>query len=120
MSSSQAADIANPSVTNNTRQGNVETDIALLSALLTKFPADAESVDEKDIAELLRQMETADGIARGMESRLDNLIDHLNSLLHSLEEEGGVKPQESQQDVVVVEQETIIVEVTENTTVGNH
>ncbi|KAH9884632.1 hypothetical protein C8Q73DRAFT_719103 [Cubamyces lactineus] len=60
---------------------SLEADIALLSNLLS------QNVDEfdPDVAEVLRRLEAAEGIAEGVESRLDGIIDHLDNLLSDLE-----------------------------------
>lgn len=65
---------------------NLSADIALLRSLL-KEDANQDGADEPDvdIDELLRRLETADGIAQGVESRLDDIIDNLDGLLESLE-----------------------------------
>ena len=71
-----------------------DADVALLTSLLSQSSthpsADGDVVDERDIEgpelqELLRCLETADGIARGMESRLDDFIGNLDRMLGSLE-----------------------------------
>lgn len=63
---------------------NIQSDIALLRALL-KDGEPGDSLDEPDIEELLRRLESADGIARGVEDRLDDVIGNLDGLLKSLE-----------------------------------
>jgi hypothetical protein len=72
-----------PASTSNT---SLEGDITLLTSLLSQ----SASVDEGDIEgaelqELLRRLETADGVARGVESRLDEIIGSLDQMLGSLE-----------------------------------
>ncbi|PSS02361.1 hypothetical protein PHLCEN_2v4054 [Hermanssonia centrifuga] len=63
---------------------NIQSDIAVLRALL-KDGEPGDSLDEPDIEELLRRLESADGIARGVEDRLDDVIGNLDGLLESLE-----------------------------------
>lgn len=70
---------------------NLESDISMLASLLNRNTASAESTEDVDVAELLRQLETADGIAQGVESRLDGIIEHLNGMLQSLESNEGDK-----------------------------
>ncbi|KAI0082115.1 hypothetical protein K474DRAFT_825219 [Panus rudis PR-1116 ss-1] len=65
----------------------VDADIAFLQSALDRFAKDP--VDEQDIAELLRHLETADGIATGVENRLDHILEHLDALLTSLDPEGS-------------------------------
>jgi hypothetical protein len=55
--------------------------IAQLSSLLVQEPAEGET----DVAELLRTIEAADGMAQGVESKLDNMLENLDNLLASLE-----------------------------------
>ncbi|KDQ51136.1 hypothetical protein JAAARDRAFT_103360, partial [Jaapia argillacea MUCL 33604] len=47
--------------------------------------SDETTLSDQEVAELLRRLETADGLARGVESRLDSVIDELDGLLASLE-----------------------------------
>ncbi|KAI0652736.1 hypothetical protein C8Q79DRAFT_886428, partial [Trametes meyenii] len=63
------------------QNNSLEADIALLSSLLS------QNVDESDpdVSELLRRLEAAEGIADGVESRLDGIMDHLDNLLGDLE-----------------------------------
>ncbi|KAH8099784.1 hypothetical protein BXZ70DRAFT_1008765 [Cristinia sonorae] len=63
-------------------------DIATLASLLAQRPtsdADPLAVDDVDIAEELRRLEAANGIADGMEDRLDELIGDLDKLLQTLQ-----------------------------------
>jgi hypothetical protein len=60
---------------------NLSADIAQLSSLLSQEPAEGDA----DVAELLRTIEAADGMAQGVESKLDNMLENLDSLLASLE-----------------------------------
>jgi hypothetical protein len=66
---------------------NLEDDIAQLSALLSQEPSEG---DDGDVAELLRQIEKADGMAQGVESKLDNVLQNLDNLLASLEPKADV------------------------------
>ncbi|KAI0779030.1 hypothetical protein BD413DRAFT_124573 [Trametes elegans] len=60
---------------------SLEADIALLSSLLSQ---DLDGSDP-DVAELLERLDAAEGIADGVESRLNGVIDHLDGLLSELE-----------------------------------
>jgi hypothetical protein len=63
--------------------GSTEIDVAQLAQLLSQVEPSAES--ETEITDLLHKLESADGIAKGVESRLDDILGNLNSLLASLE-----------------------------------
>ena len=65
----------------------LKADIDLLRSLLKDdtVSGDPDALDESTIQELLQKLETADGIAQGVESRLDDIIDNLDGLLESLE-----------------------------------
>ncbi|KAJ6463745.1 hypothetical protein DFH09DRAFT_552353 [Mycena vulgaris] len=62
---------------------SIEADIAELSELLSKDTLD--DAGEASVAELLARLESADGVAKGVESKLDSLLGNLDSLLASLE-----------------------------------
>lgn len=65
----------------------LEQDIARLNTLLASS-SEGDNVTEQDeanLAEILERLEKAEGLARGMESQLDDTIDKLDSLLSSLE-----------------------------------
>lgn len=67
---------------------NLEADIAQLTSLLSQDTLDSQG--EASVVELLQRLENADGIAKGMESKLDTVLDNLDNLLASLENrEGG-------------------------------
>ena len=76
----------------NSSQSALASDIALLSAILSRS---ADPTDETDIAELLRQIDSAHGVAEGVETRLDGVIDNLDTLLDSLESHASQSPQGS-------------------------
>lgn len=62
---------------------SLEADIAQLSALLSQEPSQGDS--DVNVAELMRRIETADGMAEGVENKLDNVLSNLDHLLASLE-----------------------------------
>ena len=74
---------------------SLDADIALLGKLLS------DDVDESDpnIEELLKRLEAAEGLADGVESRLDAMIGGLDQLLSDLEpvpgEAGRVETREA-------------------------
>ncbi|CAK5264461.1 unnamed protein product [Mycena citricolor] len=64
---------------------SIEADLAELTDLLSKGTLD--EAGEANLAELLSRLESANGVAKGVESKLDSLIGNLDSLLESLEGE---------------------------------
>ncbi|KAI0343579.1 hypothetical protein BDW22DRAFT_1356038 [Trametopsis cervina] len=70
-------------------QGNgLQDDIALLASLLAAEP-NSDEIDETHISELLRRLDAANGVASGVETRLDDILSNLDGLLGKLEEEAG-------------------------------
>jgi hypothetical protein len=61
---------------------NIENEVAQLTRLLAQEPT---SEGETEIAELLQRLESADGMATGVESKLDSLLGNLDDMLASLE-----------------------------------
>ncbi|OJT13965.1 hypothetical protein TRAPUB_9504 [Trametes pubescens] len=88
-----------------TTSSSLEADIALLSKLLS------QNADESDpdVVELLRRLEAAEGIADGVESRLDGIIDHLDDLLSDLETQTAPKQEESGDTAVAQVKEEVII-----------
>ena len=64
---------------------NIETD----PSSVQMEDANKDAGGEADIAELLVQLESVDGMAQGVENRLDNILENLDGLLASLESENG-------------------------------
>ena len=94
---STAADDSTASEATHRPEHNA-ADIALLTTLLAQqqqqiIAVQSDSVslsmEDLDIAEELRRIETAHGIAEGMEDRLDGLIGNLDKLLESLQGVAG-------------------------------
>lgn len=96
-------------------RSTLESDVALLQSLLVEDPNFEES--DVNVVELLRRLETADGIATGLESRLDDIMGSLDSMLGALEPKGEIVEQESvvvrQGDVVVEEERVVAVAMAE-------
>ncbi|OCH90557.1 hypothetical protein OBBRIDRAFT_793221 [Obba rivulosa] len=94
--------------------GSLDSDLALLSLLLQQSEANG---DEGDVIELLRRLESADGIARDVESRLDDMIGGLDSLLGALEPgaEGTIVSQSTSVTVIedVGSREEVVVSETQ-------
>ncbi|KAI9067220.1 hypothetical protein FKP32DRAFT_1588860 [Trametes sanguinea] len=96
---------------NEPNANSLEADIALLSNLLS------QETDESshDVTELLRRLEAAEGIADGVESRLDGIMDHLDSMLSELETrttatqgEGDAKAAVTTTEVEAVEEIAVV------------
>ena len=62
----------------------LEADIALLQNLLSE-DVDDSNADSENVAELLKRLEAAEGLADGVEERLDGIMGHLDTLLTDLE-----------------------------------
>lgn len=77
--SSTTQDINHPS--SSDASGQV-TELAFLQEVISSSDAD---VGEGDISAILRQLETADNVAQGVESKLDKLLENLEGLLEGLE-----------------------------------
>jgi hypothetical protein len=63
---------------NNLDSGNDQ-----LSNLMSQYGVDPN--DDTDISELLGTLETADGMANGVEGKLDDILKNLDKLLESME-----------------------------------
>lgn len=75
----------------------LDADIARLAKLLkqTESMGDGATPDAS-LQELLSCLQSADGIATGVESQVDSIISHLDELLEGLEKEGLQKSGESE------------------------
>jgi hypothetical protein len=60
-----------------------------LSADIAQLLSLESAEGDAHVAELLRTIEAADGMAQGVESKLDNMLENLDSLLASLESKAG-------------------------------
>jgi hypothetical protein len=71
------------------RSPPLDTDISTLAAALsaTSNVSEDRELSGEDLAALLRQLEQADGVAKGVESRLDKLLNGLDQLLGSIGED---------------------------------
>ncbi|KAF7975197.1 hypothetical protein HWV62_10262 [Athelia sp. TMB] len=65
------------------QMSGLEGDVSQLSALLSQ----GTPARDADVTELLRGIETADGMAQGVEKKLDEMLNNLDELLASLESE---------------------------------
>ena len=72
------------SSSNGTR--SLDVDIALLGSLLSQSSGSEEcDIEGPELQKLLKRLETADGVAQGVESRLDEIIGSLDQILGGLE-----------------------------------
>ncbi|KZT08816.1 uncharacterized protein LAESUDRAFT_723765 [Laetiporus sulphureus 93-53] len=96
--------------------GPLLSDIAVLRSFIEQ---DEQEGADPDIAELLRHLETAEGIAAGVESQVDEIIGNLDEILGTLEahEQATISNREStiirRGDTVVQEEQATVV-VTES------
>ena len=60
----------------------LEVDIALLQKLLSE---DIDESNSENVTDILKRLEAAEGLADGVEERLDGIMDHLDMLLTDLE-----------------------------------
>ena len=61
---------------------SLDADIALLQKLLSE---DIDDSNPENVAELLKRLDAAEGLAGGVEERLDEIMNHLDMLLGDLE-----------------------------------
>lgn len=64
---------------------DLHADVATLSSLIPELLSASE---DADVTELLGSLDSANGLAAGVESRLDNLLGDLDSLLVALQAKG--------------------------------
>ena len=83
----------------------MDADIAELASLIVN-ELNEENADTR-LPEVLKQLDRADNMARGMESRLDELLGHLDQLLNGLEE--AQSRRQVQTTTVHVQRETVLV-----------
>ncbi|KAF9446132.1 hypothetical protein P691DRAFT_804714 [Macrolepiota fuliginosa MF-IS2] len=77
-----------PCSTSSPPPADLESDIAELATLLTQSQDDPpEDNDNMQVAELMKRLTAADGAAKGVEERLDGLIENLDMLLAALEQD---------------------------------
>ncbi|GJE99524.1 hypothetical protein PsYK624_157900 [Phanerochaete sordida] len=81
---------SNPS---STATNSLDGGIALLTQLLAQSAGGEDGdVEGPELQALLRRLEAADGVARGVEDRLDDIIGNLDQILGGLEAEGEQPP----------------------------
>lgn len=73
----------------SSRLASLDSDIAFLTSFLAQPDgSDEHDVEGPELQELLRRLETTDGVAREVESRLDDIIGNLDQMLGGLEAAG--------------------------------
>ncbi|KXN88949.1 hypothetical protein AN958_06820 [Leucoagaricus sp. SymC.cos] len=79
---------------------SLESDMAMLASLLTEpEEGPSEDGDDSQVTELLNRLIAADGVAQGVEERLDGIIENLDLLLTALEKASSDElPQEVTSD----------------------
>lgn len=85
---------------------SLEADIATLASLISSTSetsnangdktaepeiADGGELGMEEVEELMRRIEAANGIADGVEDKLNGILEHLDGLLNSLEAKGEAK-----------------------------
>ena len=81
MSSPSDSASCNGSKPSRTAQPSIESDLAFLQNALSQ---EVDPSQPEDVEELLKKLEAAEGVADGMESRLDDIMDNLDRLLGDL------------------------------------
>ncbi|KIL00785.1 hypothetical protein PAXRUDRAFT_123899, partial [Paxillus rubicundulus Ve08.2h10] len=69
----------------------VDSDVTFLGSLIAE--SRQNPTNDSDLLELLARLDSADGMARGVESRLDEILGTLDNLLTSLEPKDDKKSQ---------------------------
>lgn len=81
----------------NGTSNSVNGDVAKLAALIagTNTGSSEDTISEHDLGRLLAQLDDAHGIAQGMESKLDSMLEHLDELLGTLEAPANATTQQT-------------------------
>jgi hypothetical protein len=74
----------------------MEADIAKLGLLLSQESDNSEA--ETDVSRLLERLENANGMAQGVEDKIDGLLEKLDGLLVSLETKGELAEKTSKEE----------------------
>ncbi|KAF4573455.1 hypothetical protein AB1N83_003578 [Pleurotus pulmonarius] len=85
------------SATQTSPAQSLDADIARLANLLKQTESMGDGTNpDASLQELLLYLQSADGIATGVESQVDSIISHLDELLEGLEKEGLQKSGEGE------------------------
>jgi hypothetical protein len=103
--------------TNSPSNSNIDNSLeAHLNSLLSNSSLD-DSNGTDDLTEILARLESADGIASGVEGRLDELLETLDNLLISMETRDGETMPENER-TMTIEAEQVAVIATESNPSG--
>jgi hypothetical protein len=108
MSNRNTADTGTNGPSNNRLDNSLEADIAHLNTLLNG--SSDGSHETEDLTEILARLDSADGVAKGIEGRLDGILGTLDNLLSSLETGDKASVVEK---TITIEEEQVTVSSTE-------
>ncbi|KAG1868291.1 hypothetical protein DFJ58DRAFT_742681 [Suillus subalutaceus] len=114
MSNNNTADTGTNGHSNNRLDSGLEADIAHLNTLLLNGSLDGGHETE-DLMEILARLDSADGVAKGIEGKLEGILGTLDNLLTSLETRDEASIAEK---TISVEAERVTVSSTESKTIG--
>ncbi|KAG1742720.1 uncharacterized protein EDB91DRAFT_1247527 [Suillus paluster] len=100
MSNNNTTDTETNGPSNSKLDSSLEADIAHLSNLVINGSLDGSNETE-DLIEILARLESADGMAQGIEGRLDDILGTLDDLLTSLEADDEAKIMENEKTISV-------------------
>lgn len=83
--SSRAAASAPNGAPKQDTANTLSAELSRLELLISGSSGDEENLGDEEVMELLRQMEEADGLASGIEDKLDGLLENLEGMLKGLE-----------------------------------
>jgi hypothetical protein len=112
MSNNNTADTGTNGPSNNRLDSCLEADIAQLNTLLSDGSLNG-SHETEDLMEILARLDSADGVAKGIEGRLDGILGTLDNLLTSLETRDEASIAEK---TISIEAEQVTVSSTESRT----
>ncbi|OJA18056.1 hypothetical protein AZE42_05421 [Rhizopogon vesiculosus] len=107
MSNNNTADNGH-NIPSNRLDDSLEADITHLSALISNGSLD-DSNETDDLKEILARLESADGVAKGVEGRLDELLGTLDNLLTSLEPHDEERIPENETTITVEAEQVAVI-----------
>jgi hypothetical protein len=112
MSNNNTADTGTNGPSNNRLDSSLEADIAHLDTLLLNGSLDG-SHETEDLMEILARLDSAEGVAKGIEGKLDGILETLDDLLTSFESRDEASIAEK---TILVEAEQVTISSTESKT----